>query len=233
LAAHFAKLVHRFDQGPVNVRAFNAATKRYRTLALTKEVFADRLRQTLYATEWAAYVPYIIEQAYRRNYVPLGQLVDLISIGFGQSVAMGLNLSVTCAEDIPFITEAEIARTSAGSFEGDTRVRAQQRACAIWNVRRAPGSFVQPVRSDAPVLMISGAEDPATPPWYGTEALRYLPNGRQILIPHATHETELPCIDALIVTFVRTRNAKHLDASACAATSRRPPFASSMKGVGS
>ena len=232
-AAHFAALVQRFDAGPLKVSVRNAATKRVQTVRLSKEVFADQLRHTLYDNEGAAYVPYIIEEAYRGNTAPLAELMNAEARWNDVGLALGLNLSVTCAEDLPFITESALARASAGTFQGDTRVRAQQHACDIWNVRRAAASFVQPVRSDAPILMISGADDPATPPQYATEALRYLPNARQIVIPHATHDSESACTDALIVEFVHARAAKHVDGGRCAATAHRPPFAYSMAGFGS
>ena len=156
--------------------------------------------------------------------MPLGGLVQLVVQNFS-SIATGLNLSMTCAEDIPFITEADVARSSARTFMGATRVRAQQHACTIWKVRPVARAFVTPVRSAAPILMLSGTDDPASPPRFGREAPRYLPNARQILIPHASHEIELPCADELIVAFVRARSAKNLDTASCAASYHRPPFA--------
>lgn len=229
-AAHFDAVAQRLRGGPLPVPILNPATKRHETVLLYKEVFDDRMRDMLYADEGAAYVPYIIEQAYDENYEPLGRAIAAMTDWMDSTVATGLNLSATCAEDIPFITESDIAKTSAGSFIGDSRVRAQQHACAIWNVNHAAADFATPVRSDAPILMLSGSADPASPPQYGALALRYLPNGRQILIPHASHETELDCEDDLVVTFVHTRNAKSLDASKCIGTSQRPPFALSMNG---
>jgi len=228
---HFESLVHRFEAGPVHVFVRNYMTNRQQIVSLSREVFADELRATLYGNERAAYIPYIVEEAHRGDYAPLAELVEVAARSTATGTALGLNLSATCAEDIPFITEAEVARTSAGSFEGDTRVRAQQRACRIWNVRRASPSFLRPVRSSVPTLMISGEEDPATPPGYGRDELRYLPNGVQIIIPHASHEVESECVDALIVTFIRSGYAKRLKASACVGALRRPPFATSMKGL--
>jgi len=233
LRQHFAALVARFDKGSLQIPAREAPANAGRDgLLLSKEVFVDRLRQTLYSADAAAYVPYIVEQAYHENYAPLAKLVDTVTQGLSD-VGIGLNLTVTCAEDLPFISDAQIRRTSAQSFEGDLRVRAQQRACAVWNVPPVDPSFVVPVRSSAPILMLSGTEDPATPPEYGRAALRYLPNARQVLIPYAGHDTESACTDALIVAFVHTQDARHLDASKCIGTARRPPFATSMKGFGS
>ena len=228
LRAHVAALVHRFDHGPLRIRIANLATKRLETVALSKEVFADRLRQAMYTSNGAALVPLVLERAYAGDAVPLGTLIQQVTQSLA-GVSTGLNLSVTCAEDVPFITEADIARTSAGTFMGDTRVRAQQHACAIWNVQPVSRAFVQPVRSDSPILMVSGADDPASPPQFGRAALRYLPSARQIVIPHASHEVDLPCADRLIVDFVRARSAKKLQTASCAASSHRPPFLTDPK----
>jgi hypothetical protein len=153
-------------------------------------------------------------------------MVSQVALFFSNIVADGLNLSVTCVEDIPFITEADVTRDSAGTFEGDARVRAQQRACKFWNVDPAPATFVDPVRSDAPILMISGSDDPATPPEYAREALAYLPHARIMLVPGASHDSDLPlCVDAGIVAFARARSAEGLNLSRCAAAYRRPSFA--------
>jgi pimeloyl-ACP methyl ester carboxylesterase len=227
---HFAAVAHRFDAGPIKVRIENAATKQPEDVLLSKEVFADRLRQALYNAEPAAYVPYIMERAYSGDYVPLGHLIEAVTQGLASELDMGLNLSVTCAEDIPFITEEAVRRTSAGSFEGDVRVRAQQRACKIWNVRPVPASFNQPVRSSAPVLMISGTDDPATPPNFATRELRYLPHGKQILLQGASHGDSTACTDHLLVEFVLARGFLQPNAASCTASFHRPPFATSMAG---
>lgn len=225
-AQHFAAVAQRFDSGPVTISVRNPVTKRLQSVQLTKEVFAETVRHTLYFPSQAAYIPVTIERAYRGEYTPLAEMVSQLALFFANLQANGLNLSVTCAEDIPFITEADVTRYSAGTFEGDVRVRAQQRACALWNVDPAPAAFVEPVRSDAPILMISGSDDPASPPEYAREALSYLPNARMMLVPGASHDSDLPpCVDRIIVAFVRARSAAGLDFSKCAAAYRRPSFA--------
>lgn len=227
---HFAALARRFDSGPVRITIQNPATKRLQSVALSKEVFADRLRQTLYTAGPAAYVPYIVERAYRGDYVPLGRMIDETTQGLASILGAGLNLSVTCAEDIPFITEEDIVRTSAGSFEGDARVRAQQRACRIWSVASVAADFNEPVRSDVPVLMVSGTDDPTSPQTYGKMELQYLPKGRRALVKGASHGFETPCVDKLKVDFVLAGSAKDLDVDACSGSFARPPFATSMNG---
>lgn len=223
---HFAAVVRRFDEGPVTVPVRIAATNQTRNVRLTKEVFAETIRHALYSPAGAAYIPVTIERAYSGNYEPLAEMAGQLAQFFATIVANGLNLSVTCAEDIPFITPGDIAKYSDGTFEGDVRVRAQQRACSIWNVNPAPASFAEPVRSEAPILMISGSDDPASPPQYAAEALAYLPHARMMLVPGASHDSDLPpCVDTTIVSFVRAQSAAGLDLAHCAAQYRRPAFA--------
>ena len=230
LAQHFASLTQRFDRGPIPTRIRNISTKQLQSVKLSKEVFVERLRQMLYDPFSAAYVPFIIERAYRQDYGPLGTMVQRVAIGLGSVVDLGANLSVTCAEDISFITEDAVKRTSAHSFEGDARVRAQQRACRIWNVAPVPASFNQTVRSTAPVLMISGSEDPTTPALFSAQQLAYLPNGSRVLVKGAGHVTELPCTDRLKAAFVSAHSARGLNLASCTTAFRRPPFKMSLAG---
>ncbi len=223
-AGHFDAVVRRFDSGPVTIAVRNAVTNQMQKVQLSKEVFVETIRHQLYFPS-AAYIPVTIERAYRGDYKPLAEMVTQMALFFKNVEANGLNLSVSCAEDIPFITEADVTKYSEGTFEGDARVRAQQRACKIWNVDAAPASYTDPVHSDAPILMISGGDDPATPPQYGREALAYLPNARQMLVPGASHDSDYPpCVDTTVVAFVRARSAAGLNLSHCAATYHRPSF---------
>ncbi len=228
LGPHFAALVRRFDRGPVAVRFRDQKTKAASTLMLSKEVFADRLRQALYSTDGSRFVPFVIDRAYHDDYGPLATLVDFVTRSLGDEVTPGANLSITCAEDIPFIAERDIVRTSSGSFQGDTRVRAQQRACRIWNVRPVSPAFQQPVRSSAPALLVSGADDPATPPQYARDELPYLSNAKWMLVANASHDTELPCVMRLAAKFIRAASVTGLDTRGCSTANRRPPFATSL-----
>jgi len=232
LKDHFDALVHRFDHGALTIWIENAATHKMQTVALSKEVFSDRLRQSLYSNASAAFVPYVLERAYAGDYVSLGKMIEAETQGLGSLVAVGENLSASCAEDMPFISEADIVRTSKNSFEGDVRVRAQQHACAIWNVRRVASDFQDPVRTSIPVFMIDGADDPTTPPEYALAALADFPNGKALVIAHDTHDIQAPCAMTLSEQFIRDASVKDLDTASCAGAYHRPAFATSLAGFG-
>jgi pimeloyl-ACP methyl ester carboxylesterase len=93
-----------------------------------------------------------------------------------------------------------------------------------------PPSFNAIVRSDVPTLVISGTDDPATPPQYVARQMPYLTNAKQVLVRGAGHATETPCTDRLITAFVRAGTAQGLDVSRCSAAFDPPRFATSMAG---
>jgi pimeloyl-ACP methyl ester carboxylesterase len=227
---HFNALMQRFDRGPIPVRVKNQATGRFETVPLSKEVFIDRLRNTLYSPDNAAYIPHVVERAYHADYVSLGELINGMSLALAHALDYGAFLSYTCADEMPFISEEQMKAAAAHSFAGDLRFRAQQHACSIWNVRSMPSSFNDPVRSDVPILIVTGSDDPTTPPRYAAEELPNLPNAKQVLVRGAGHTTETPCTDRLIVQFVRAGSAKGLDVSRCGAAFTPPHFVTSMAG---
>ena len=230
-AAQFDVLVQRLDKGPIPVTLVAKKGAAPVTVQLSKAVFADRLRQTLYDPGAAAYIPFVVDRAAHGDTVPLTTLINVVAVGLDEDLTMGAWLSYTCAENIPFLNDDLIKEAAAHSFAGDLRIQAQRGACAIWNVTPMPASFNDPVRSEAPVLMISGSDDPATPPRYAEAAAKYLPNAKIALVQGAGHAPDTPCVDALIVQFVRAGSAKGLDVNKCSAAFTVPKFATSIKGL--
>ncbi|GAC1359358.1 MAG: alpha/beta fold hydrolase [Vulcanimicrobiaceae bacterium] len=229
-AQHFAALMQRFDQGSIVVPVVNAATKHAENVQLSKEVFVDHFRQLLYNPGSASAMPFVIERAYHKDYAPLAQVINVLARGLGADLDMGAFLSYSCADEMPFIDARELQQESHHSFAADLRVRAEQHACAMWNVPAMPATFNDIVQSNAPILMISGSDDPATPPRFGEMALRYLSAGREVLVKGAGHAPQTPCTSGLIIQFVRANSAKGLDLSKCWAAFELPRFDLSLAG---
>jgi pimeloyl-ACP methyl ester carboxylesterase len=230
-AQEFSALIARLDRGPIPVKAQLKQGAAPVAVQMSKEVFVDHLRQTLYSPGSAAFIPIAIDQASRGNTVPLATLINLTATGLNEDLTNGAWLSYTCAEFIPFLDQAAVDDAAAHSFAGDLRIQAQRNACALWNVPSMPASFNDPVRSDAPVLMLSGSDDPATPPHYAQEAAKYLPNAAIALVQGAGHAAETPCTDALVVQFVRAQSAKGLNVNGCSSAFTVPNFITSTKGL--
>src|SRR4029079_9540682 len=99
----------------------------------------------------------------------------------------GYYLSLTCAEDLPFIREDEIPAAVQGTFLGDFRIRKQQAACAAWPVPPVDRAFLAPVTSGVPTLLLWGGRDPVTPPGNAERVARTLKNSLQVIMPDGGH----------------------------------------------
>lgn len=196
------------------------------TVEIQRGVFAEKIRTWMYGRDTAARIPLIIHQAAEGDFAPF--LREAIRPSIPDFLADGMYLSVTCAEDVPFIKQEEAAALNANNPFGNYRVFQQTRACGMWPRGEIPADFLEAVHSNAPVLIFSGNLDPVTPPKYGENVARYLPNSRHVIIPEAGHGvdglTDPGCIDRIAIEFLDKADAKNIDAS-CVERMARPPFA--------
>ncbi len=227
-AEQFQQLLDRLGR-PLPMTVTNDRLHKTYEVKLSKEVFVDQFRHMLYQPGTIAFVPVILDRAAHGDDRGVARGIQLIAEGFGQAVNGGANLTYSCADQIPFIGDEAIRQAAAQSFAGDLRVRAQQRACAHLNVRPMASSFDDAVRSTVPIVMLTGSDDPATPPHLAASALAYLPNAKEVIVRGAGHGAETPCTDALVEKFLVTLSAQDLDTQACGVTEKPFPFATSLK----
>ena len=175
---------------------------------ITREMHVDfdtvigALQPLTYAPEAASLIPELLALARDGDFAPL-VAASLVAIGdLPDQFSPALHYSVTCAEDVPRVTRDERA-----NGVDDERVRALARrtlaVCDQWPKGTFPAAFTQPVKSDVPVLLLSGGLDPVTPPAYAAEVAKGLTASRQVVArgfghivsPHA-------CAPRLIAAFV-------------------------------
>jgi pimeloyl-ACP methyl ester carboxylesterase len=198
--------VHLVD--PRTGRAFEGRVNR--------ELIAGVILGLLYSPTSAAQLPLLLRDAAD------GDFQGLVSIELEAPLVTGAFMSVYCSEDAPRFTRADALRESAGTFLGTTALDTVFKPCAIW----PRGEIVPyvPVRSQVPVLVLSGAEDPIAPPEWGAKIVATLPNARQIEVPATGHlTTPHGCVPLLIDTFLKSSGAGALD-TRCLDGLRRPPF---------
>ena len=195
------------------------------TVEIQRDIFAERIRTWMYDRDKTQRIPFIIHQAAQSDFGPF--LREAISPSISDFIADGMYLSVTCAEDTPFINQAEAAKLNEGNPFGNYRVFQQSRACSLWPQGKIPADYHDPVSSNVPVLIFSGTMDPVTPPQRGEEVAKYLPNSRHVIIPQAGHGvdglSDQGCVDRIIIEFMDKGSARDLDTS-CVERMAAPPF---------
>ncbi len=223
---NLASLHQRLLQGPIEAEARNPLTKENEKVSLSLGPFLTIVRSMLYGVRRSAELPLVIEQASKGDFNRLIVYSALYTKNINEGIAEGMYLSVTCAEDIPFIDYAASEKRAKGTLLGDYRIFQQRRACEHWVRGEIPAKYRDPLISDIPTLLLSGEVDPVTPPQWGAEVARHLSNSLHVVIPNAAHGMGLSDqhgLDQLIQKFLDQASVKGLDPEPLKKVTR-PPF---------
>lgn len=227
LRADAKAVLDRLKRGPVEVELKNAQTGEPIHVKLSRDLAAEAVRYMLYNPEAARRIPLYIHSAARGDFSPLARSAINYRRQIVATGSNGMYLSVTCAEDLPWIKPGEGERNGANTFLGDYRLRQQRAACALWPRGEIPKGYAEPTRSRVPALILTGQWDPVTPPVYGDTAAKFLTNSLHVVVPHGGHGfgglDGIDCVDRLVADFVERGTAKGLDTS-CVNNVRRRSF---------
>jgi pimeloyl-ACP methyl ester carboxylesterase len=211
----------RLRQGPVTARAAHPSRQVQAEVTLTREHVAEAVRYLMYSTQGASRVPLYLHEAFKGNYDPFAAFLMRWR---AQGTFDGLYLSITCAEDVPFVA-ADAAERDDPTFLGGYRVRQQRDACAEWPRGARGERQFEPVIAEVPVLMTSGALDPVTPPANADVLAKTLPRSLHVRIPFSGHSpsglTDLDCLSTIKRAFIERGRVDGLDTSCVARMTRR------------
>jgi pimeloyl-ACP methyl ester carboxylesterase len=185
LRQQFSALLEHVNSGSVKLDFFHPRTARRIQMQLAPDRFLQTVRVALYSPDSASRLPFLIDSADKGNWSPF--LAQMYSAGdFSlDGPAIGLMLSVTCAEDIPRLTPIIVADEEHNSFLGGQEVKLLPTWCRYVNVPAVP--YVKPSIIDAPVLLLSGALDPVTPPYRAESAARSIAHAQHFTVANAGH----------------------------------------------
>ncbi|HEV7890589.1 MAG TPA: alpha/beta fold hydrolase [Pyrinomonadaceae bacterium] len=227
LRAEAKAVLDKLTRGPVEVNLKNAQTGENIPLKLSRDLAGEAIRYMLYQPDAASRIPLYIHLAARGDFAPLAKSAILYRRQIVATGSNGMYLSVTCAEDLPWIKQGVGKRNGERTFLGDYRLRQQRAACALWPRGEIPKGYSEPTRSGVPALILTGQWDPVTPPVYGDTAARFLTNSLHVVVPHGGHGfgglSGLDCIENLVADFVERGTTKGLDTS-CVKSIRRRGF---------
>jgi pimeloyl-ACP methyl ester carboxylesterase len=174
------------------------------------------------------------DRAARHGRAPRGGRAHAVA---GRRVRLGHALLGVVRRGAPYArrTPAAAQRGSRPSWRGSTPRRRRRRCARVAGAAGAARDTAA-VRSAVPVLLVSGAYDPETPPAWAAAAARTLPNARVLTLPGMTHVPtqmwDAPCAMQLAAAFVDdpTRDPAAGPAGACLAALRPPAFVTARPG---
>ena len=223
LASRLRALVERLDREPIKTRLTHPRTGVEDDVTVNAQLIAGTIFGALYSPLAASLIPALIERAERNDFQGMLALA-MINSGLADNMALGMQLSVLCAEDFPRITPAEVAEQSKATLFRGHLMEARMKACAFWPKGKVPANYYDPVQSSVPTLILSGELDPVTPPNWGESAGKTLPNSKHFIAPGTGHGVlGTSCGMRIIKDFIDKGTADGLNTE-CLKLLKRPPF---------
>lgn len=196
-----------------------------RELTISRDMLLMGLFSTLYVPEMAAQLPLSLVRAKQGDFGPLMAQAALFGDFAEEKIFMGMRLSVVCAEDLPRVGSGNLPAPPFGRLFIDEFAK----GCEVWPKGKMGNDFDQPVKSDKPVLILSGGLDPVTPPALGDEVARSFTNAAHFVAPNIGHGVSIRgCAPKLIKKFIEGASVAGLDGK-CLERLPRPMYYAPMR----
>ncbi|MBN2550876.1 MAG: alpha/beta fold hydrolase [Anaerolineales bacterium] len=204
----FFEVVDKLNQTPATVPMKDPETYLTHDALIDGDSFQSGLFQLLYVSSIIPALPRMIYDAQKGNFDFFTTILAIII--FDKTSAYGMYYSVLCAEDADYnADEVNLSgiRPQIAEIEG----RGPQDmldVCKMWAVEPLDASVDQPISSDIPTLLLSGAFDPITPPEFAQSVAANLSKSYSVTFPTGSHGQAMEggCQDHLILAFLENPN---------------------------
>jgi pimeloyl-ACP methyl ester carboxylesterase len=180
LEDRFYALVDRLNASPATVTVSDPVNQEVYRIPFDGDALLEFTFRSLYSRERIMRLPLTLAALEEGNTLRVAEiLVDFLHLG--DSSSEGMNLSVSCVEEIPFNSPAGVAAAIVDVPESlqqflQPAIATTFAGCELWAVEPAGPLETEPVASDIPTLILVGDYDPATPPAYARQAAEHLAN---------------------------------------------------------
>ncbi|MEJ5200805.1 MAG: alpha/beta hydrolase [Anaerolineales bacterium] len=220
----FFELVSKLDQTPAQITIKDDETGQEYLAVLNGEGLINTLFQMLYVTEAIPAIPATIYDIRAGKYDFLQRFLGWVT--FDRSMSYGMYYSVLCAEDADFDPKQVRLEGVRPAIAKDEEISAASfiSICKSWDIKELGKLVDEPVLSDVPTLILSGAIDPITPPDFGAIAAATLPQSYTFTFPNTGHGAALSgeCPDKIILEFLE--NPQQPPIASCFAELQPPEF---------
>jgi pimeloyl-ACP methyl ester carboxylesterase len=232
LGEQFAELRRRFDGAEIEVFVDDPVTGDLMSILLDESHLQGVVRFMSYNDATVALLPLVIDAAHQGNYAPLAAQAELQIEAVAESIGFAMHNSVVCTEDAPFFP-AEPVAGGAVPYLGTVVVDSLSAICESWPAGVIDEDLKAPVRSDRPVLLLSGEHDPVTPPAHAERVMEAgLSHARHIVGRAQGHGlASVGCVPRLMREFVESADPGRPD-TACLDAEPPIPFFLSFQGPG-
>jgi pimeloyl-ACP methyl ester carboxylesterase len=225
IAQQFSTLLGRLRKQPVTLSIPDPITGQPADTTLDSARLVGAVRLLSYSDEMTSTLPLLIHEAQSlREPGGLAAQYLMVKRTMDAQIAEGMHFSVVCSEDAPRwdsrpVSNEELARTYMGTMFMDV----MRAVCEQWPRGPVDPDFGQALRSDIPTLLLSGANDPVTPPQYADQVLQGLSAGKHLVLAGQGHgQLVIGCIPRLMAQFVEAGATESLDTQCIRAVAPAP-----------
>ena len=198
-------------------------------LEFNRRVFDTALRLLSYSSMQASLLPALIHEAAHGKLRPLAAQSVMNVRQLADQLATGMQYSVICSEDEPFLAGVDRAAL-AKTYQGTDLMDGLREICRLWPKGPVDADLHAPLHSDIPTLLLSGEADPVTPPLDAERAAEGLTRHRHLILKGEGHgQLATACMPAIAADFLDDAAPDKLDAS-CLDRHTPEPFFLSMTG---
>lgn len=221
LAEKYRSVINRLANSSELVTVPDPRSHRPTDVRITVNRFNQMIFPALYSPRTRQLLPFVISEAAAGNYLPLAGLSGPVD---GESpIYIGLHLSVICQEDVHRIVADDFAREAEAEYMGSTMMENFIAMCVAWPVMPSEQPVWEPVSSDIPTLLLSGEQDPVTPPEWAELAAETLTNATHAVAQAGGHTIAgHTCANEIATQFINAPSVE-VDTS-CLAETKVLPF---------
>ena len=221
----FRELLEELRERPVPLEVADPLDGTPVELLFGVEQLGLAVRLLSYAPETASLLPILIWEGRAGKLERLALQALLVARSLDESLSAGMHNAVVCTEDAPFYNGRTVDRAALErSYLGALGYELLIELCALWPRGVIDAGFKDRVVSERPVLLLSGENDPITPPANAEQAAATLSNSLHIVGPGQGHGmAPRGCLKRLIAEFVEAGSPAGLDPS-CADVLQAAPF---------
>ncbi len=187
LNSRFRTLLNEKTENPIEVSVQNPTTEKAETFSLSGKDLVSVF--TSVSTNGVPTVPMRIQQLLDNDFSWVKERISGLFKNPGNGAGIGMRLSVWCAEEYPFTSRKVIERETNRypETQGLKPSVFDASICEQWGVESVSEVENQAVKSDIPVLLISGEYDNETPPKWAEAMRQNLTNSYHLIFKGWKH----------------------------------------------
>lgn len=227
-AENLNALFRQLRKEPRQITIINPVSGEPQEMRLTADTLGVAIRFLSYASETQALIPLLVHEALTTGDLSrLASQAILVMTGLNEMLARGMELSVLCSEDFPFI---DLSADYSDTLMGNLFLEIIGLQCNVWSRGDVPDGFHEPVVSSLPVLLMSGERDPVTPPHYAARTAETFSNSLNLVARGQAHSVmKNICLRDITTDFIAKGSIENLDTT-CVENIRPTPFFTGLLG---